>query len=455
MKKVDKEVKKEAPSFARSQSPAMWRDDDESSLTLTAEEAENIRLIRGAQSPPSWKPPAVPPPLPPKPSHQRLSIASSTETIQNPRLSTPESFKVSQEFPQPELTQLSVAETLTFPQQLSTENFQLSTLSNFEELSDESEKSTKLNEEYDSREDEDNEGSETCDTFSVNNPLYVMGRKVRRTGEMSFISDADSSAVSPVCDRACGGHARSDSGVSSMSERTSTMSPISLSSSLSIGRSRESLRSSSIVSSFSTLLEEERLEETEQSPNSPNMSFEINECDIRKKLKTLRMVKIAVLEETGRNEQVGDQLYLRLRQSLDAADFEKITNYSEEVEKITNLLLSLSSRLIKCDISLDGQERDQKLGTVASQSKRSRLEIQLEEARHLKENIENRAMIIKMILRRQVGREDQESFITYIRTKEDLIRQLRATDFEIEFMEENLQILCLQPKNSSAKVTVL
>ena len=92
---------------------------------------------------------------------------------------------------------------------------------------------------------------------------------------------------------------------------------------------------------------------------------------------------------------------------------------------------------------------------MASQSKRSRLEIQLEEARHLKENIENRAMIIKMILRRQVGREDQESFITYIRTKEDLIRQLRATDFEIEFMEENLQILCLQPKNSSAKVTVL
>lgn len=450
IKKIDKDMKKERPLFVRSQSPAMWRDDDESSLTLTAEEAENIRLIRGAQSPPSWKPPAVPPPLPPKPSHQRLSIASSTETIQNPRLPTEESFKVSQEFPEPELTQVSVSETLTFPQQLSTENVQLSKLSNFGELSEESEK-CKQNEAY-----EDNEGSATCDRFSVNNPLYVMGRKVRRTGDFGVGSmiDGDCSGVSPVCERACGGHARSDSGVSSMSERTSTMSPISLSSSLSIGRSRESLRSSSIVSSFSTLLEEERLEETEQSEQSPNMSFEINECDIRKKLKNLRMAKIAVLEDTGRNEQVGDQLYLRLRQCLDSQDFEKITNYSEEVEKITNLLLSLSSRLIKCDISLDGQERDQKINTVASQSKRSRLEIQLEEARHLKENIENRAMIIKMILRRQVGREDQESFINHIRTKEDLIRQLRATDFEIEFMEENLQILCLHPKRS-AKVTVL
>ena len=89
-------------------------------------------------------------------------------------------------------------------------------------------------------------------------------------------------------------------------------------------------------------------------------------------------------------------------------------------------------------------------------SKRSRLEIQLEEARHLKENIEKRALMMKMILRRQVGRKEQETFINYIRTKEDLIRQLRATDFEIEFMEENLQILSLQSRRSrSAKVTVL
>ena len=86
--------------------------------------------------------------------------------------------------------------------------------------------------------------------------------------------------------------------------------------------------------------------------------------------------------------------------------------------------------------------------------KRSRLEIQLEEARHLKESIERRAMMMKMMLRHEVGKEEQEKFTDYIKTKEELIRQLRATDFEIEFMEENLQILSLQPKRST-KVTVL
>ena len=88
-------------------------------------------------------------------------------------------------------------------------------------------------------------------------------------------------------------------------------------------------------------------------------------------------------------------------------------------------------------------------------SKRSRLEIQLHEARHLKENIERRAMMMKMMLRHEVGKEEQEKFTDYIKTKEELIRQLRATDFEIEFMEENLQILSLHPPRPPTKVTVL
>ena len=80
-------------------------------------------------------------------------------------------------------------------------------------------------------------------------------------------------------------------------------------------------------------------------------SFEVREIDIRKKLKNLRMSKINILKEMNRNELAGDRIDHQLQKCLDTADYEKITNYSEEVEKITNLLLSLSSRLIKCDMS--------------------------------------------------------------------------------------------------------
>ena len=90
-------------------------------------------------------------------------------------------------------------------------------------------------------------------------------------------------------------------------------------------------------------------------------SFEVREIDIRKKLKNLRMSKINILKETSCNELVGDGIYHKLRKCLDITDYEKVANYSEEVEKITNLLLSLSSRLIKCDMSLGGPDKDQKV----------------------------------------------------------------------------------------------
>ena len=91
----------------RSDSPPLCRDDEGACPTLTAEESENIfKLIRaGAQSPLDLRnvaPPPVPPPLPPKPGQRRLSVASSTETIQNPppkdhredgcRQTTPQTF---------------------------------------------------------------------------------------------------------------------------------------------------------------------------------------------------------------------------------------------------------------------------------------------------------------------------------------------------------------------------
>ena len=103
--------------------------------------------------------------------------------------------------------------------------------------------------------------------------------------------------------------------------------------------------------------------EEEAENKTEDRSFEVREIDIRKKLKNLSMSKINILKETSCNELVGDGIYRKLRKCLDITDYEKVANYSEEVEKITNLLLSLSSRLIKCDMSLGGSDKEQKVTT--------------------------------------------------------------------------------------------
>ena len=228
-------------------------------------------------------------------------------------------------------------------------------------------------------------------------------------------------------------HSHSDSGISSMSGRSSCMSPMSELSSSS-GSSRTSLRSSSIVSGSNILLEEEGETEVEyidlcrellmfapagsrivglirksnvrtldkiylcslagasltpvlqvhfpegslefevvsskenSDGDTPKRSRSTNFEESRKNLlkhacmriDTQRKHQQLLKESTKSNEEVGKEIISELKAVCHQQEIDKVKLFTEEVDKITSLIIGLSSRLAKVRLSQQ-QHADEKL----------------------------------------------------------------------------------------------
>jgi len=304
-------------------------------------------------------------------------------------------------------------------------------------------------------------------------------------------------------------HSHSDSGISSMSGRSSCMSPMSELSSSS-GSSRTSLRSSSIVSASNILLEEEGEGEMEYKdlckelllfappdarivgiirsslthslqvyfpegslefeiisnskencdPETPKRSRSTNFEESRKNLlkhacmriDTQRKHQQLLRESTKSNEEVGKEITTELTGVAQQPEIDKVKLFTEEVDKITSLIIGLSSRLAKANAACAKNAQPDEKSQRMALERRDKLGEQLDEARKLRQSIFRRGDSVFGILAKYLDPRSVEAFGGFIKEKIRLILETRQHTEILKSEEEILK--CLKEYNSTGVMII-
>ncbi|XP_076316250.1 uncharacterized protein LOC143228781 isoform X2 [Tachypleus tridentatus] len=165
-------------------------------------------------------------------------------------------------------------------------------------------------------------------------------------------------------------------------------------------------------------------------------------ASIDRKLKLLRLEQVLLREEMVQNEVLGQEVTSRVEQLAKPNEIEKYRLHVEEMEKIINLLLSLSGRLARaqnalmCLLTDVGHEEKRVL-----QAKCDKLSEQHEEARRLKESIDKRSHQVSLFLHRYLSSEEYADYDHFIKMKSKLLMDAREIDEKIKLGEEQLAAL--------------
>ncbi|ODN06519.1 Protein Shroom2 [Orchesella cincta] len=163
---------------------------------------------------------------------------------------------------------------------------------------------------------------------------------------------------------------------------------------------------------------------------------------ISRKLEILRTEQLVLREEIQSNEQLGQMVVERVKQTAKRNEFDKFKLHVEEIEKITSLLLGISGRLARAENALMGlsdppNPQEKKI----LESKRDKLREQLDEAKILKENIDRRSAQVSSFLQKYLTVEEYADYDHFVKMKAKLIIDAREIDDKIKLGEEQLGAL--------------
>ncbi|XP_052892283.1 protein Shroom [Anopheles moucheti] len=159
-----------------------------------------------------------------------------------------------------------------------------------------------------------------------------------------------------------------------------------------------------------------------------------------KKLLVLTNEQTNIAEESNANDLLGNDVALKVAQKVRPTDASKFRSYVDDVGYITMLLLSLSGRLARTENALhmiDANHPDKKI----LEAKRERLLEQLDEAKQLKDDIDQRGSTIARILEQSLTIEEYADYDYFINMKAKLIVDSREIADKIKLGEEQLVAL--------------
>lgn len=182
-----------------------------------------------------------------------------------------------------------------------------------------------------------------------------------------------------------------------------------------------------------------------------------------KKLEILREEQLALLDECSANDELGATVANYVTKLARPHEAAKYRLHVEEVGKITSLLLGLSGRLARAENALLGlpSHHDDRVSTSKDrsirvrglsdltlrplqkihESKRDKLQEQLEEAKQLKESIDKRSDSIANTLGKCLSPEEFADYLHFIQMKAKLIVDSREIADKISLGEEQLAAL--------------
>lgn len=160
------------------------------------------------------------------------------------------------------------------------------------------------------------------------------------------------------------------------------------------------------------------------------------------KLETLQEAKGSLLMDIKLNNALGEEVEALISEHCKPNEFDKYRMFIGDLDKVVNLLLSLSGRLARVENVLSG------LGEDASNEERSSLNEkrkilagQHEDARELKDNLDRRERVVLDILANYLSAEQLQDYQHFVKMKSTLLIEQRKLDDKIKLGQE--QVKCL------------
>ncbi|XP_071072047.1 protein Shroom3 isoform X2 [Dasypus novemcinctus] len=160
------------------------------------------------------------------------------------------------------------------------------------------------------------------------------------------------------------------------------------------------------------------------------------------KLEMLQEAKGSLLMDIKLNNTLGEEVEALISELCKPNEFDKYKMFIGDLDKVVNLLLSLSGRLARVENVLSG------LGEDASNEERSSLNEkrkvlagQHEDARELKENLDRRERVVLDILASYLSEEQLQDYQHFVKMKSTLLIEQRKLDDKIKLGQE--QVKCL------------
>ncbi|XP_003790113.2 protein Shroom3 [Otolemur garnettii] len=160
------------------------------------------------------------------------------------------------------------------------------------------------------------------------------------------------------------------------------------------------------------------------------------------KLETLQEAKGSLLMDIKLNNALGEEVEALISELCKPNELDKYRMFVGDLDKVVNLLLSLSGRLARVENVLSS------LGEDASNEERSSLNEkrkilagQHEDARELKENLDRRERVVLDILATYLSPEQLQDYQHFVKMKSALLIEQRKLDDKIKLGQE--QVKCL------------
>ncbi|XP_053167729.1 protein Shroom2 isoform X2 [Hemicordylus capensis] len=172
---------------------------------------------------------------------------------------------------------------------------------------------------------------------------------------------------------------------------------------------------------------------------------------ISRKLQVLREARETLLEDIQANNLLGDEVEAIVKEVCKPNEFDKFRMFIGDLDKVVNLLLSLSGRLARVENALNNLDE-----SAAPEERRILVEKQKlltqqhEDAKELKENLDRRERIVFDILASYLTDESLADYEHFVKMKSALIIEQRELEDKIKLGEEQLKCLTdsLQPERS-------
>ncbi|KAM9269635.1 LOW QUALITY PROTEIN: protein Shroom4 [Cariama cristata] len=170
---------------------------------------------------------------------------------------------------------------------------------------------------------------------------------------------------------------------------------------------------------------------------------------LSRKLAVLREAQRGLQEDISANGALGEDVAARLQALCTPGEFDKYRLFVGDLDKVVNLLLSLSGRLARVEAALGS------LGPhapaedkVALREKQRLLVAQLEDAKELKEHMGRREEAVGAMVARYLPAEHLQDYQHFVKMKSALIAEQRELEEKIKLGQEQLR--CLRESLSQA-----
>nr|XP_045362152.1 protein Shroom3 [Camelus bactrianus] len=160
------------------------------------------------------------------------------------------------------------------------------------------------------------------------------------------------------------------------------------------------------------------------------------------KLETLQEAKGSLLMDIKLNNALGEEVGAWIGELCKPNEIDKYKMFIGDLDKVVNLLLSLSGRLARVENVLSGLGEDASDEERRSlNEKRKVLAGQHEDARELKENLDRRERVVLDILANYLSEEQLQDYQHFVKMKSTLLIEQRKLDDRIKLGQE--QVKCL------------